>query len=363
MSQKLLKIGGGEPAFKTPPHIIDAMKKALDDDFTHYGNPEGLPEFRNAIINRYSKRYGTQFNPDNVTLTPGSSMGIFMVAKALCGPGDQIATMNPCFFGYLSPFKEIGVNPTWIPRNESEDWSIHASDIEKALTPRTKAILLCNPDNPTGAILKKSDLKSIAEIAEKHDLYIITDDIYDEIVYDNVKIEHITTLPNMKERTIVLNGVSKAYAMTGWRMGYIIAPNEKIQRALTDIQQATYFVTNPAIQIACTAALTGPQDCVKSMLNEYDKKRRMVYDLYNDMRGVTVTKPLGAFYFFPNFSSYKIKSTELTQKLREAGVSVTPGAMFGSNGEYHFRTAYCQSDEDLTQGLAIIKKTLQDMKP
>jgi aminotransferase len=361
-SKRVLKIGGGEPEYKTPQHIIDAMKKALDMELTHYGEQAGLPELREAVAKRY-KRYGIDVNPRYVTLTPGSSMGIYMSAKALASPGDNFATMNPCFFGYLPPLAENGVLPNWIPRHEEEGWSIHADELDKAITHRTKAILLCCPDNPTGTVLTSSDLKAIAEVAIKHDLYVVSDDIYDDITYDGVKVEHIASLPGMKERTVILNGVSKAYAMTGWRLGYVVSPDEKIYKKMADIQQSTYFVTNPAIQYAAAAALTGPQDSVKRMVKEYDEKRRMVYDLYSDMRAVTVSKPVGAFYFFPNISSYGVPSRKFAEILsREESVQVTPGANFGSNGEYHFRNAYCQSTADLQEGLARIKKVLYGLK-
>lgn len=362
-SNRIIYIGGGEPEYKTPEHIIDAMKKALDDGVTHYGDFAGLLELREAIAKRY-QRYGVDVNPQNIVLTPGSSMGIYMVAKALAGPGDHIATMNPCFFGYLSPFKELGIIPAWIPRHEEDGWCIYADELEKSITNRTKAILICSPDNPTGTILTIKDLKAIAEVAQKHNLYIITDDIYDDIVYDGIKVQHIASLPGMRKRTIIINGLSKAYAMTGWRMGYVISPSRVVHEILSEIQHASYLVVNSAIQVAAIEALTGPQDCVSRMVKEYDEKRKMVYDLYCDISGVTVTKPVGAFYFFPNVSSYGIKSRELVAYfLSEAKVQVTPGVNFGSNGEYHFRTAYCQSVKDLQEGIDRIKKALLKLKP
>ena len=361
-SKRILYIGGGEPEYKTPEHIIDAMKNALDKGVTHYGDMAGLLELREAIAKRY-KRYDVDIDPKYITLTPGSSMGIYMVTKALAGPGDHIATMNPCFFGYLNPFKELGIVPAWVPRHEKEGWSIHADELEKSITHRTKAILICSPDNPTGTVLTIKDLKAIAEIAQKYDLYVISDDIYDDIVYDGVKVQHIASLPDMKDRTIIINGLSKAYAMTGWRMGYIISPCKTIYETLSEIQHASYLVTNSAIQVAAVAALTGPQDCITRMVKEYDEKRKMVYDLYSEIKGITITKPVGAFYFFPNVSSYGVRSRELTAYfLEEAKVQVTPGANFGSNGEYHFRNAYCQSANDLHEGIDRIKKALLKLK-
>jgi len=359
--ERLIRISGGEPEYKTPEHIIDAMKKAMDEGHTHYGDFHHIPELREAIAARYQK-LGVDVNPDHVLITPGSSMGIYMVLRGLAQPGEKFVTTNPCFFGYLNTMRHVGVRWVDLPRYKGEGWSIHTGDLEKAITPKTRGILLCSPDNPTGSTLKKDELEGIAEIAKEKDIYVISDDIYDSIIYDGNRFQSIAALPGMQERTIILNGFSKTYAMTGWRLGYLIAPNEELYERFFEIQMSTYLVVNAAVQRAGLAALTGPQDCVRDMVDEYDEKRRYVLDAYDEIDGVTVTKPEGAFYVFPDASSYGLSSMKLTEYLRnEYKVVVTPGSIFGSIGEGHFRQAYAQSMEDIEEGLSRIKKALNNL--
>lgn len=359
--KRLIRIGGGEPEYKTPEHIIDAMKRALDDGHTHYGDFRHIPELREAVAQKYQK-LGVDVNPAHVLITPGSTMGIYMVFNALLNPGDDLLIFDPCFFGYFHSQKLLGFNTVPIPRYKDENWKFHLDDIYKAVTPRTNALLICSPDNPTGAVLNDEELKGIAEFAQEKDVMVISDDIYDEITYDGVKFKSIASLPGMQERTVILNGLSKTYAMTGWRVGYLIAPNEALYKKFFEIQMSTYLVVNASIQRASLAALTGPQDCVKKMVAEYDKKRHFVLDAYEDIPGVTVTKPEGAFYVFPDMSSYGLSSEKMAEYLRnEARVAITPGHLFGSNGEGHIRNAYAQSMEDLTEGLKRIKAALSKL--
>ena len=357
MSKRMISIGGGEPEFDTPPHIVDAMKKAIDDGHTHYGSFAGIPELKEAIAAKY-QAYGVDANPDHVIITPGSTMGIYQSLYGLTSPGDHFITMDPCFFAYYSTFDFVGVKPVTAPRYKEEGWRIHLDDVAEAVTPKTKGILICSPDNPTGNVLREEELKGLAEIAIDRDLWVISDDIYDMITYDGAEFRSIAALPGMRERTIILNGFSKAYAMTGWRLGYIIAPDEATYRKLFGIQMSTYLVVNAAVQRAGVAALTGPQDCVHEMVERYDEKRRYSLDAYAEM-GVECTTPEGAMYVFPDMSVYGKSSVELCDYLREeAGVSLTPGSNFGSGGEGHYRQAFAQSMEDISEGLERIGEAL-----
>jgi len=356
--KRLISIGGGEPEYKTPEHIIDAMKNALDEGRTHYGDFRHIPELREAIAGKYGK-LGVDVNPEHVLVTPGSTMGIYMVFNALLNPGDDLLVFDPCFFGYFHSRRLLGFNTVPVPRYEGEDWKFHVDDLYSAMTPKTRALLICSPDNPTGTVLKEDELKGIAEFALEKDVMVISDDIYDEITYDGVGFKSVASLPGMRERTVILNGLSKAYAMTGWRVGYVIAPNEDLYRRFFEIQMSTFLVVNSAVQHAGVEALTGPQDCVREMVAEYDRKRRFVLDAYGDIPGVTVTRPEGAFYVFPDMSSYGLSSPKMAEYLRsEARVAVTPGHLFGSRGEGHIRNAFCQSMEDLSEGLERIKTAL-----
>jgi aminotransferase len=353
--KRLISIGGGEPEYDTPKHIVDAMKKAMDDGYTHYGNFRHIPELREAVAAKYQK-YGVDVDPELVIITPGSTMGIYMAYRTLMQPGEEYITMDPAFFGYYGPAKELGVNPVPIPRYKDENWGFHLDDIQKATTDKTKAILICSPDNPTGAVMSDEALKEIAEYSIENNVTVISDDIYDEISYDGHKFKSIASLPEMAERTIILNGLSKTYAMTGWRVGYIIAPDQETYDKLFNIQMSTFLVLNQAMQYASLAALAGPQDCVTEMVKKYEAKKDYALDRWSEIPNVDVTKPEGAFYLFPDLSAYGKSSPQLAKYLREeANVAITPGHLFGKQGEGHIRNAYAQSMADLEEGMDRIK--------
>jgi aspartate/methionine/tyrosine aminotransferase len=286
-------------------------------------------------------------------------MGIYMTFKTLLRPSEEFIIMDPCFFGYYSPAKLLGVKPIPAPRYKEENWEFHIEDIQKVTTNKTKAILICSPDNPTGSVLNEDKLKEIAEYAHKNDIKVISDEIYDQITYDGHKFKSIASIPGMEERTIILNGLSKTYAMTGWRVGYIIAPDKETYDRLFSIQMSTFLVLNQAMQHASVAALTGPQDSVTEMVKKYEIKRNYVLDRWSEIPNVEVTKPEGAFYLFPDLSAYGKTSIQIAKYiLDEAKVAITPGHLFGENGEGHIRNAYAQSMRDLEEGLDRIKIAL-----
>ncbi len=358
---RVIGLGGGEPEYKTPEHIIQAMKRAMDTGYTHYGDFRHITELREAIAKKY-QRMGVDANPEWVIITPGSTMGIYMVYDALMNRGDEFLIMDPCFFGYFEAVKLLGLNTIPVPRYKEENWRFHVEDLDDKVTPNTKAILVCSPDNPTGAVMDEEELKAISDFAKENDLWIISDDIYDEITYDDHKFKSIAILPDTQERTIILNGLSKTYAMTGWRVGYIIAPNQEIYERLFSIQMATFLVVNAAIQQASVKALTGPQNSVKMMVAEYKKKRDYVIDAWMDIPRVSITKPQGAFYVFPDLSDYGYTSAKITKYIMdEAKVVVTSGHLFGNRGEGHIRNAYAQSMADLEEGLSRIRKALSKL--
>lgn len=355
----MISIGGGEPEYDTPKHIVDAMKKAMDEGYTHYGDFRHIPELREAVAAKYQK-LGVDVDPELVLITPGSTMGIYMVFKALMKPGEEFIMMDPAFFGYYSPVQELGLKVAKVPRYKEENWNFHIDDIQKATNEKTKGILICSPDNPTGSVMGEDKLKEIAEYSIRNDVPVISDDIYDEITYDGHKFKSIASLPEMAERTIILNGLSKTYAMTGWRSGYIIAPNKELYDKMFATQMATFLVLNQAMQYASLAALNGPQDCVTDMVKKYEEKRDYVLDRWNEIPKVEVTKPEGAFYLFPDLSAYGKTSPQLAKYFREeAKVAITPGHLFGEQGKGHIRNAYAQSMTDLEEGLDRIKKALK----
>ncbi|TFH17366.1 aminotransferase class I/II-fold pyridoxal phosphate-dependent enzyme [Candidatus Bathyarchaeota archaeon] len=357
---RLINIGGGEPEYDTPSNIIEAMKQAMEDGYTHYGDFRHIPELREAVAAKY-KRYGVDVDPELVIITPGSTMGIYMAYKALMKPGEEFIVMDPCFFGYFLAVKEQGIKPVPVPRS-GDDWSFNIEDVYKATTDKTRAVLICSPDNPTGAVLSQKELKELAEYSVEKDVKIISDDIYDEILYDGAKFKSIAALPGMKERTIILNGLSKTYAMTGWRVGYIIPPDKETYDMLFSLQMSTYLVLNQALQYASLEALTGPQDSVKKMVEGYREKREYVVDAWNDMPKVSITKPKGAFYAFPDLSGYGLSSAKMAEYIKkEANVAITPGRLFGAQGEGHIRNSFAQSMDDLSEGLTRIKAALSKL--
>lgn len=358
---RLISIGGGEPEYDTPMHIVNAMKMAIDKGYTHYGDFRHIPELREAVAAKYQK-YGVDVDPELVIITPGSTMGIYMTYSILMEPGEEFITMDPCFFGYYNPAKQLGVKPVPVPRYKDENWSFHLNDLQKVTTDKTKAILICSPDNPTGSVLKDENLKEIAEYAVENDIKVISDDIYDMITYDGHKFKSIASISGMADRTVILNGLSKTYAMTGWRVGYVIAPDKEMYDRLFSIQMSTFLVLNQAMQHASLAALTGPQDCVIEMVKKYEKKRNYTLDRWDEVPNVEVTKPEGAFYLFPDLSAYGKTSSQLAKYiLEEAHVAITPGHMFGNKGEGHIRNAYAQSMTDLEEGLDRIKSALNKL--
>jgi aspartate/methionine/tyrosine aminotransferase len=357
---RLISIGGGEPEYDTPENIVNAMKQAMDDGYTHYGDFRHIPELRQAVAAKY-KRYGVEVDPEKVIITPGSTMGIYMAYKAFLEPGDELIIMDPCFFGYFMAVEEQGFKTVPVKRSK-QDWSFDIEDIYAATTEKTKALLMCSPDNPTGAVLQDSELKALSDYSQEKDVKIISDDIYDEITYDGAKFKSIASLPGMKENTLILNGLSKTYAMTGWRVGYLIPPDKKTYDRLFKIQMCTYLVLNQALQYASLEALTGPQDSVGEMVKGYREKREYVVDAWNDMPKVSVSKPKGAFYTFPDLSEYGMSSAKIAEYIRnEAKVAITPGHLFGAQGEGHIRNSFAQSMDDLSEGLDRIKKALANL--
>jgi aminotransferase len=357
---RLISIGGGEPEYDTPNNIVESMKKALDNGYTHYGDFRHILELRQSVANKY-KQYNVDVDPEQVIITPGSTMGIYMAYKAFLEPDDELIVMDPCFFGYFDAVEEQGFKTIPVKRSK-DDWSFDIEDIYAATSEKTKALLMCSPDNPTGAVLSDKELKELAHYSKENDIKIISDDIYDEITYDGVKFKSIAALPGMKERTLILNGLSKTYAMTGWRVGYIIPPNKETYDKLFSLQMSTYLVLNQAVQYASLEALAGPQDSVAKMVKGYREKREYVVDAWNDIPNVYVTKPQGAFYTFPDLSSYGKSSTQLAKYIREeAKVVITPGNLFGAQGEGHIRNSFAQSMEDLSEGLDRIKKVLRKL--
>lgn len=345
----------GEPDFDTPAHIKRAAEEALARGMTKYTPSAGLPELREAITEHLATK-GISTDAKNVIVTPGAKHAIFCTLAATLDPGDEVIIPSPCWT-YEAMVRIVGGKPVFIESKQSDEFKVKVEHVQEALTDNTRMILLNYPNNPTGAVMQKKDLQSIIDLAINHDIWILSDEIYDCLVYEGKHVS-VMSLPNTAERTIYINGFSKAYAMTGWRLGYAVAPVELIAE-INKIQQASTTCAAGFVQAAGVAALRGPQDCVREMRDEYRKRRDVIVNGLNSIDGFECIKPAGAFYAFPRIKKPGISSLDFCEfLLREAGVAAVPGSGFGPYGEGHARFSYATSIQNIQRGLDQMGDTL-----
>jgi aminotransferase len=350
----------GEPDFTTPEHILNAAVEATKKGFTHYTEIDGTLELRLAIAEKLERENGIEADPQTeVTVTSGSQEAMLVAALGFLNSGDEALILDPYYPACLEDTLLAEAMPVPVPLDEEKSYGIEVEVLESKVTKRTRMIWMCNPSNPTGHVFSKQDLEIIAEVAQKHNLIVFCDEIYEKIVYDGARHVSIGSLPGMEERTITVIGFSKAYAMTGWRIGYVAA-EKKLSATLRKLHYYAVLCPNAISQKAALAALTGPQDCVKEMITEYDRRRELVLDKLDRIESLSYTKPKGAFYVFPNFSSYEKSDESLaTYLLKEAGVVTAPGSGFGEAGEGHLRISYSVSYEQVKEGMERIRKCLE----
>ena len=340
----------GEPDFDTPRFIRQAASQALEQGFTHYGPSAGLPEFRQVIAEIWKQERAIPCDADNVVVTPGAKPIMFFTMLALLEEGDEVLYPNPGFPIYESVANFINARPVPLALREANDFDLDLKELESKITSRTKMLVLNSPHNPTGAVLKPETVEGIAALARKHSFHILSDEIYARIQYQGRHLS-IASLPGMAERTIVLDGFSKTYAMTGWRLGFGIM-EKKLAVHVARLMTNSNSCTATFIQKAGLAALTGPQDEMRAMVAEFKVRRDLMVEGLNALPGVTCFMPRGAFYVFPNISGTGVKSVELAKQLLEqAGVACLSGAAFGAQGEGYLRLSYANSVENLKLGL------------
>jgi aspartate/methionine/tyrosine aminotransferase len=348
----------GEPDFDTPANIKEAAKKGLDAGYTHYGPAPGLPELRKTIAEYSTNLLGPKFSADQIVVTPGAKPIMFFTVLACVNPGEEVIYPNPGFPIYESVINLAGGKPVPLVLHEEKGFRFDVEDLARLITPRTRMLIINTPQNPTGGILTKDDLRRIAELAVKHDLTVLSDEIYNRILYDGFQHTSISTFAGMGQRTIVLDGFSKTYAMTGWRMGWGIFP-ESLVSAVSQLQINCTSCTSSFSQIAGIEALTGPQGEVERMVAEFKRRRDVIVDGLNAIPGFRCHKPLGAFYVFPNITGTGKKSQELAEYLlNEAGVACLSGTAFGAYGEGYLRFSYANSVENITTALERIRKAV-----
>ena len=340
----------GEPDFDTPVNVREAAKRALDAGWTHYGPALGLPALREAIASDLNARRGLAIDPANVVVTPGAKPIMHYAITALAGPGDEVIYPDPGFPIYESMASFVGARPVPIALSEAHGFRLDVDELRSLVTDRTRLIVFNSPANPTGGVLSRSDLEAIAAIAIEHDIPVLADEIYGRIVYEGEHIS-IASLPGMAERTILLDGFSKTFAMTGWRLGFAALPPALVP-AFSRLIINSVSCTSAFSQIAAVEALTGPQDAVDAMVEEFRARRSLIVDGLNSLPGVRCLLPSGAFYAFPNVSGTGMTGTEFADRmLYEAGVSVLGGSAFGRVGVDHVRVSYANSQANLRRAL------------
>jgi aspartate/methionine/tyrosine aminotransferase len=350
----------GEPDFDTPRHIREAAKRAIDEGYTHYGPSAGLPELRAAIAEYAGRLRGVHFTPEQVVVTPGGKPVMAFAIMALVEEGDEVIYPNPGFPIYESMIEYMGGTAVPIHLREDRDFRLDAEELASLVNPRTKLIIINSPCNPTGGVLTKEDLKLIAGTAVKHNVWVLADEIYSEILYDGT-FESIVQYPDIRQRLIILDGFSKTYAMTGWRVGYGIMPPMMADK-LARIQTNTNSCTATFTQRACLDALTGPRDEVDKMLAEFRRRRDFIVDGLNKLPGVRCKLPSGAFYAFPNIEGTGLDCKVLAHRLiEEQGVACLAGTCFGKFGDGFLRFSYANSIENIGKALEKTGRLLKQL--
>ncbi len=367
----VINFGIGEPDFDTPSHIKDAAIAAIQKGFTKYTPATGIVELKEAICKKLAGENGLQYEPSQVVVSVGAKQAIYNAVQVLCDEGDEVIVPAPYWVSYTEIVKLAGGRPVEVPAGEETGFKMSVSQLEAAVSPKTKILMLNSPNNPSGAVFDEGELRAIGEVCVRRGIYIISDEIYEKLVYGgNRHVSIARANPAAKDLTVLINGVSKAFAMTGWRIGYAAGPKDVI-KAMGDLQSQVTSNPTSISQKASVAALTGPKEPVEAMVREFAKRRDFVVRRLNAIPGVTCKEPGGAFYVFPNISGFfgrrtpsgsAIKdSARLAEAiLQEAGVSVVPGAAFGMDG--YVRISYATSMTNLEKGLDRIEKFLATLE-
>ena len=365
----IVNFGVGEPDFDTPDNIREAAIRAIREGFTRYTPVGGTPELKEAIANKFQADYGLSYKPSEIVVSCGGKHSLYNLFQVLFDVGDEVIIPAPYWVSYVPMAMLAEAKPVVVPTREANGFKLTAAELKAHLTPRTKALVINSPSNPTGGVYTKAELAALAEVVLSAGIYVISDDIYDKILFDGAKFVNMAMLsPELKARTFVFNGVSKAYAMTGWRIGFLAGPEAGI-KAADNLQSQSTSNPNSIAQKAAVEALNGPQDSVAKMLAEFAWRRDDIYRRVLDIPGVTTIKPGGAFYIFPNFSAFydrlkvepgQSRSGALAAYLLEAArLAAVPGGEFGEDNCLRF--SYATSRERIATGLTRIKEALENL--
>jgi aspartate aminotransferase len=364
--KKVISFGAGEPDFNTPVNIQEEAIKAIQDGFTHYTTSSGINELKKAIIEKINRDQNISYDISQIIVSNGAKHCIYNTLMTICNPGDEVILPTPCWVSYTEQIKLAQAKPIFIQTNPNNQFQLSALEIEKRITDKTKAVLLNTPNNPTGSVYSKEELQKIGNLLVDNDIYCISDEIYEKLVYDNSRHYSIASFgEKIKDKVILINGVSKSYAMTGWRIGYAAGPKDVIS-GMSKFQGHCTSNANSIAQKASVEALIGNQDSIEYMRNEFDKRRKYIVQELNKINGFSCDMPKGAFYAFPNIKellnagiTYKDKeinnSLELTNYiLNESEVAVVPGSAFEAEG--YLRMSYATSMQDIEEGINRLKR-------
>ena len=354
----VISLGIGEPDFDTPWHVLESTMFALERGATHYTSNYGYLELRKALASYVGKKFGAEYNPENeILVTVGVSEALDLAMRALINPGDEVLYHEPCYVSYRATILLAHGAPVAVETKPENGFRLTRSILEARVTPKTKVLMLNFPNNPTGAIMGDQDLKEIAGFARERDLIVVTDEIYGELTYDSPHTS-IVSLPGMRERTLFLHGFSKAWAMTGFRLGYAAGPADLIE-AMMKIHQYTMLCASSMGQKAAIEALARPEADVSAMVDEYRRRRNFIVAAFEEM-GIECHRPLGAFYAFPSVAKFKLNSKEFAfALLQEEKVALVPGTAFGACGEGFVRCAYATSMENLKEAMRRIQRFIE----
>ena len=357
----VIAMGRGDPDLHTPRHIVEAAKRAIDDNQHHYTLPHGMPALRAAIARALARDHGLDYDAEEIIVTAGVQESVMLTMLGLVDPGDEVLITSPRFTTYDTAVALCGGVPVPVPTYERDDFALMPAEIEARITPRTKALVLVTPNNPTAAVTPPEVIRQIADLARRHDLLVVSDEIYARLVYDGAEHLSIATLPGMKARTITLNGFSKSYAMTGWRVGYLAAPRDFVRHLIEPRHTLSINAATPS-QFAALAALEGPQGPVEEMVAEYARRRAYLMPVLRDL-GLSYGYPGGAFYIYLNVSSSGLGAADFCLRLlQEARVMIFPGQLFGDDSDHYVRIGYLQPLPRIEEAMDRLSVFLADVR-
>jgi aminotransferase len=354
-----INLCNGEPNFETPSHIRESGMRAIANGMTKYGTEPGLLAMREAVANKYTREFGYNYNIDNVMISIGAVEGILLCLMAILNPGEEVIIPDPAYTCYEGQTLTLGGVPVRVPLYEEYGFKLQPEDLEKAITPKTKAVIISYPSNPLGAVLNQEDGEKLARIIEKYNIMVISDEVYEKILFDGRKHFSLSQISTIRDKVLVVNSLSKTYAMTGWRLGYVVGTNKDIMRHMFKMQQAVASCLPGFIMQAGADAINGPQDCVEEMRQHYERRRNLLVKGLSEIPGMKCFKTEGSFCTFINIKDFGKSSWEFSKDLLiHAGVMTVAGSAFGQMGEGYLRMCFANSDENILKAVDRLKKYL-----